>query len=518
MSGKDIVNALNKKIGSGGSFVWSWYGGGTGWAWCNATVCWAFAQTNQKNLYYGGKKVSYCPTSIVWCRANLAQIPIELADAGDVIYFDWDMNGNPNHIGFIRARSTHDVAFCIEGNAGSPSKVRTMNRPKKYVQGVFRPHYPVAKPKTYELTVDGKVQHCTIYSLQHILKIKETGILTKDTVKAIQNIVGATADGAWGDKTSKAFQKYLRKKGTYSGEIDGDFGVNSQKAVQKWINNVIKPVAKPKQTATETTEKKTYTGEWPTFLISKTREQVINDAIVWARYIANDNSFHYGSGSAAHHNGCYFCKTQPSSKTHSNIKDVQKTYCCNPYIHAAFAHGGLIDSMLRMCKKGSSFGFKSSEGYAKSSLFKAIKHPDKSTLKKGDVMCSNSHVAMVTSDGGKTLVEAIHDDNKRNSNKWNGSIAEKEMSKSKYNSFSRVYRLKNGYTNFKHSIQHGDVSDDVAKLQKFLKWYGVYTGSIDRICGDATYTAIKKFQKAEGLKVTGTFGNVNLAKAKKVKK
>ena len=447
-----------------------------------------------------------------WCKANLAQVPIELSEQGDIIYFDWNNNNVPDHVGVIRERGTHSKAHTIEGNT-SGGIFANRERESVYVLGVYRPAFPMATfPKVFTLSIDGKIGFKSIYCLQKALNIKADGILGKNTVKALQKLCGSTPDGAWGTRTSKNLQHFLKVK------EDGDFGENSQKALQRWINkknNVVKsePV-EPKPT----TEKKPYSGEWPTFLISKTREQVINDAIVWARYIANDNSFHYGSGSAAHHNGCYFCGTQPSSKTHSNIKDVQKTYCCNPYIHAAFAHGGLIDSMLRMCKKGSSFGFKSSEGYAKSSLFKSIKHPDKSTLKKGDVMCSNSHVAMVTSDGGKTLVEAIHDDNKRNSNKWNGSIAEKEMSKSKYNSFSRVYRLKNGYTNFKPSIQHGDVSDDVAKLQKFLKWYGVYTGSIDRICGDATYTAIKKFQKAEGLKVTGTFGNVNLAKAKKVKK
>lgn len=231
-TGKQVVGALHKHLGEGGTFVWKWYGSGSGWAWCNATVCWAFNEVGAKNLFYGGKKVSYCPTSIKWCEQNLAQIPLELAQAGDILYFDWDKNAVPNHIGFARGKCTHGTANTIEGNAGSPAKVRERQIEAKYIQAVFRPHYPANKPSSYKLKVDGDVYQQTTYALQHALLLKEDGILGRDTVKAIQKLVGVTADGAWGTKTTKALQKYLKVT------VDGDFGIKSQKALQEWCNKI----------------------------------------------------------------------------------------------------------------------------------------------------------------------------------------------------------------------------------------------------------------------------------------
>lgn len=239
-TGKKVINTLKSHVGDGGSFVWKWYGGGTGWAWCNATVCWAFNKAGASKLFYGGKKVSYCPTSIKWCQQNLAQIPLELADAGDIIYFDWDKNGNPNHIGFVYERINSSSVKTIEGNAGSPSRVRILTRPSKYVQAVFRPHYTIAKPDKLTLKIDGKVQQKSIYSFQFVLGIPTNGILDKTTVKAIQKLVGASQDGAWGKETSKALQKMLRVA------EDGDFGTNSQMALQAWINAHLEKKPTPK--------------------------------------------------------------------------------------------------------------------------------------------------------------------------------------------------------------------------------------------------------------------------------
>lgn len=257
VTGKDVINQLKKHLGESGSFIWKWYGGGSGWAWCNATVCWAFAQAGAANLYYGGKKVSYCPTSIKWCQANYAQIPMELADAGDVIYFDWEPNGVPNHIGFIRERGTHSVAYTIEGNAGSPSRVRSLTRPAKYIQAVFRVPYPMAsKPTSNALAIDGIFSQKMVYCLQLALGINANGILDKRTVKAIQKFVGVTQDGHWGLKTSKAVQKMIGVK------QDGDFGENSVRAFQRVINK-LNAVAAPEPPA-PAPEKKKYSGQFPT--------------------------------------------------------------------------------------------------------------------------------------------------------------------------------------------------------------------------------------------------------------
>lgn len=67
-------------------------------------------------------------------------------------------------------------------------------------------------------------------------------------------------------------------------------------------------------------------------------------------------------------------------------------------------------------------------------------------------------------------------------------------------------------------LHQGDEGRQVTRLQLFLNWYGGYGLTVDGFFGPATKTALKKFQKAEGLVSDGSFGPKSLAKAKAVKK
>ena len=60
----------------------------------------------------------------------------------------------------------------------------------------------------------------------------------------------------------------------------------------------------------------------------------------------------------------------------------------------------------------------------------------------------------------------------------------------------------------------GDGGENVRYVQKRLKYYGYYTGSIDGDYGNGTKTAVKNFQKRNGLSVDGKVGSKTLAKLK----
>lgn len=161
--------------------------------------------------------------------------------------------------------------------------------------------------------------------------------------------------------------------------------------------------------------------------------QVVNGACAWAAAIAADNTFHYGYGSAAHHNGCYFCNTQmlTGGRSKAGVVNYQYTYCCNPFVHAAFAHGGNEGTMLQICQSGSSYDYHQGKGYDKSPLFAKLGKPAKNLLKKGDVICWDNHVALYMG-GGKIAEAAGGDDNVPNSEKWNNSIRVCDLSDSRY--------------------------------------------------------------------------------------
>lgn len=229
-SNTEQLAIAKKYLGQGGSHFRKYCGLPAGSAWCDAYVTTIFHEAGNASLFCDGKKQTYCPTTIKWCYNNLASIPPYLALPSDIIFFDWELNGVPNHIGFVRERKSCDEIYTIEGNTGN-SICANRTRNTKYVQAVFRPHFK-ASYKMGTLEVDGLFGYNSIAMLQKALGVEVDGILGQGTVKALQRKAGVTADGLWGKGTSKAVQKMVGVT------ADGLFGANSVKALQKWINKV----------------------------------------------------------------------------------------------------------------------------------------------------------------------------------------------------------------------------------------------------------------------------------------
>ena len=169
--------------------------------------------------------------------------------------------------------------------------------------------------------------------------------------------------------------------------------------------------------------------------------RVVNGACTWAVQIAGDNRFHYGLKPMAQHNGCYFCGTQTliGGRSKLGVNDYEFSYCCNPFVHAAFAHGGGEQTMLQVCQRGSSYDFHKGKGYDNSPLFAKLGKPAMSKLKKGDVICSNNHV-MLYLGNGKVAEAAGGDDNVPYSDKWNNSIRVTTLTESRYANYYGVFR------------------------------------------------------------------------------
>ena len=318
--------------------------------------------------------------------------------------------------------------------------------------------------------------------------------------KSIDEIAQEVIDGKWGNGSERVSR--LRSAGY------------DPVTIQKKVNEMLTP------------KKSKYSGTLPTLTLKKTNGEVIADAIKWAIWIASDNSFHYGYTSKdkkinAHHNGCYFCGTNTTSggRSKKGIVDYKKTYCCNPFVHAAWAHGGCVPKAMEICAKGSSWGFSKGGGYDASSLFTKLGHPAKSKLKAGDVLCRDTHVALYI-DNGKIAEAASGDDNKKGSAKWNNSIHIITLTDSNYAKFPRVYRF-NSSVNTTAIIKHGEVSERVRQWQMFLNWYfDGKVGTPDGYYGDNTLKWTKQFQeeaigKGQG---DGLIGKKTLAVAKSIEK
>lgn len=246
-SNTEQLKIAQKYLGQGGARFRSYCGLPSGAAWCDAFVTYIFNEAGNASLFCSGKKQTYCPTTIKICAKDMAQVPMYLAMPSDVIFFDWERNGVPNHIGFVRSKVSTDTINTTEGNTSN--KVMNKTRPAKYVQAIYRPHFK-GSYKLGTLAIDGNMEYSTIANLQKVLGgVPVDGILGIKTVKRIQAYFGASPqDGAWGPKTSKAIQSKLAKDGYYTGKIDSAFGPASVKGLQRFCNaknTVTKPAPKP---------------------------------------------------------------------------------------------------------------------------------------------------------------------------------------------------------------------------------------------------------------------------------
>lgn len=163
-----------------------------------------------------------------------------------------------------------------------------------------------------------------------------------------------------------------------------------------------------------------------------TRREQIDGAVRWAIRIAKDNRFAYGTGRGAHNYGCYYCGTNYGPRRHMKPSArYRKTYCCNPFVHAAYAHGAKHPKMLAACRAGSGIGMGKWTFY-RYGCWKCVGKPSYRKLQKGDVLVNSYHVAMYV--GKQRLVEAARGN-------WSASsIAVKHMSRSRYGGFSFVMR------------------------------------------------------------------------------
>ena len=329
--------------------------------------------------------------------------------------------------------------------------------------------------------------------------------------RTVDQLAHEVLGGLWGGGDS-------RKKALTEAGHDYD-------AVQKRVNEILNP-----------SKKKKYTGDLPSLKLIKTNAEVIDDAIRWMYWIAGDNSFHYGytnkHGSKdskdwypnAHHNGCYFCGTNVDhgGRSKKGITDFEKTYCCNPAVTAAYAHGGCDQAALKKCRSGSSYVEKS---FKASDNWKDLGKPKFSSLKKGDVLYwekkDSCHYAVYLGDG-KLFEASGGDDNKKGSKKWNNSIHIRDIDS--WGSFQGAFRYV-GSVNATCFIYHGEISKRVYLLQEYLNWYsdGKFfeeCGPADGIYGDNTFKWCCRFQeeqigKGEG---DGIVGPKTIAAMEKVVK
>ena len=413
----ELLKIAQSHLGQNGTRFRKFCGLPAGSAWCNAFVDYVANEGGDSSLYFNGSKMTYCPTSMKWCQNNLAQIPIYLALPMDIIYFDWEPNGVPNHIGFVRERKTDLEVYTIEGNT-SGGIVAQKTRTEKYVCGCFRPHFkPTGVDASKRLSVDGYFGYNTIAVMQRWLGVTADGILGKGTVKALQKRLGVSQDGSWGKGTTKALQKYLGIS------QDGYCGPATVRAFQTYLNKAVFGSTP----STPSTSSGKYIGQACADYDHKAGDSSGKEV--------TKSAFQYSSSSTSPYNWTYVFRPKDATKANRAATMCEKAIANNAIgynSHGETAYGkdkamtklakavnydlsrittkcGLsCGDLICLCNHWAGLstcyigsGLQLANKYKQNSNFTCLSYKKGMTLKRGDVLITahsngkNNHVAMV---------------------------------------------------------------------------------------------------------------------------
>jgi hypothetical protein len=128
----------------------AWYGANHS-PWCAAFVSYCMTHAGFPTLLKGAqtaKGFNSCGKGIAFFKAKKAWFPVSEAKPGDLVFFDWDHDGEQDHVGIVTMNDVaNKVLHTIEGNTSDISHsnggiVQVKNRNYSVVMGVGRPNYP----------------------------------------------------------------------------------------------------------------------------------------------------------------------------------------------------------------------------------------------------------------------------------------------------------------------------------------------------------------------------------------
>ena len=113
----NMVQIALSQVGNvGGQPYWSWYGFTSRVEWCAIFVSWVAEQSGYLEAGIM-PKFSVCLDGVNWFKARgLWKDKTYIPKTGDIIFLDWEVDGNVNHVGIVEKVENGRV-YTVEGNS-----------------------------------------------------------------------------------------------------------------------------------------------------------------------------------------------------------------------------------------------------------------------------------------------------------------------------------------------------------------------------------------------------------------
>jgi hypothetical protein len=137
-----------KETGNNDTTFGKWYGLNNQ-PWCAMFVSWIYTQANlgKSIAAQSSKGFASCDAGLKWFTKKNKLVLIGQAVSGDIAFFQFDEDAQPDHVGLVVKNDGKKYLWCIEGNTSSDDKGSQSNgggvylKKRKYatVMAVARP-------------------------------------------------------------------------------------------------------------------------------------------------------------------------------------------------------------------------------------------------------------------------------------------------------------------------------------------------------------------------------------------
>jgi cell wall-associated NlpC family hydrolase len=104
--------------------------------WCAMFVSWCYAQAGLSELVAAQTKKGFasCDAGLKWFTKKNKLVPAGQAQAGDIVFFQFDTDAQPDHVGIVVKNDGKKYLWCIEGNTSGNTKGSQANGDGVYLK------------------------------------------------------------------------------------------------------------------------------------------------------------------------------------------------------------------------------------------------------------------------------------------------------------------------------------------------------------------------------------------------
>lgn len=140
-SSEEIVSVALSQVGNiGGQPYWSWYGFDSHVNWCACFVSWCANECGYIDAGIIPKFASCTVGSNLFKARDLWKPRSATPDVGDLVFFDWDTDGLPDHVGIVECVKDEKV-YTVEGNSSDKCRQRSYSISYSGIFGYGTPDY-----------------------------------------------------------------------------------------------------------------------------------------------------------------------------------------------------------------------------------------------------------------------------------------------------------------------------------------------------------------------------------------